>query len=407
MAEPVLHVGLYSGLVVKHDAISTSVRLKLEVLEAMAAAGHPIRTTVFTQGSNVQHPAIRRVDGVHGLFREPDFATVDVHIFEFGIRYDLFNATFLIPPDEPLLAVYHNITPPELAGSPDARRTQERSLIQKHNLGRADHIVCDSEFSRDDLLRFGIAPTRLSVHHLPPMIPTLPRDEQRRGIVELLFVGRFVAAKGVGDLVQAVARLADRGVDGFRLTMVGNRQFSSSACLQQIEELMSAPEIAERVRIILSPPDDEVAALYARSDALVIPSYHEGYCVPVVEAFASGCYVIAYDSTNLPYVTGGLGTLVPTGDVDGLARAIEDYVRRVSDARERGREVILAPAAGELTEAEWRAAVSGRGAQYSREAFDRELVRLVGWAGERRRRQDRMPYAPADTPALTEISKAS
>jgi hypothetical protein len=69
--------------------------------------------------------------------------------------------------------------------------------------------------------------------------------------------------------------------------------------------------------------------------------------------------------------------------------------------------VILAPAAGELTEAEWRAAVSRRAAQYSREAFDRELVRLVGWAGERRRRQDHMPYAPADTPALSEISKAS
>ena len=48
----------------------------------------------------------------------------------------------------------------------------------------------------------------------------------------------------------------------------------------------------------------------------VLPTRHEGFCVPIVEALAAGCKVIACDNSNTPAVTGGLASLVSLVNVD-------------------------------------------------------------------------------------------
>src|SRR5262249_32930755 len=66
-------------------------------------------------------------------------------------------------------------------------------------------------------------------------------------------------------------------------------------------------------------------------DALVMPSVHEGFCVPVIEAMACGCPVIASRSAALPETVGDAGLTFAPGDVDDLARQI----RRVLHATTR------------------------------------------------------------------------
>jgi glycosyltransferase involved in cell wall biosynthesis len=131
------------------------------------------------------------------------------------------------------------------------------------------------------------------------------------------------------------------------------------------------------VRYLGLVKDDVLAENYARADVLVIPSYHEGFCVPVVEAFASGAYVVAYDSSNLPNVVAGLGSLVPTGDVGALSTVLVDLARRFQAARERDEELILPAAGGEVSEAAWRVAVAHYVSTYSYEAFKGRFAELV------------------------------
>ena len=381
-----LHVALYSGIYVKADAISTSLHYKRQILRALSDAGAPLRVTVFTQGSDYAgEPGVCCVGTVPDLMLQPDFHAAGIHLFEFGIRYDLFNAVFLVPPEKPVLAVYHNVTPPELADSAEGRDALLHSLVQKHNLARADRVACDSPFNRDDLIATGIPADRLSVLSLPPAIDPLPRERRvEADTVELLFVGRMVPAKGISDLLRAVGLLRARGVHGVRLTLAGNTTFSSASCLQELREVVSSDATEVVVQVVPSPDSAMLSRLYAQCDALVMPSYHEGYCMPVVEAYAAGCYVIAYDSTNLPNVVGGLGTLVPTGDVEALADALAGYVDAVHAARRRGAELPalpLGPAA--MPAGEWQRAVAAHVARHSYAVYERDFLDLLAWAARR------------------------
>ena len=383
-----LRLALYSGICMRGDAISTSLRYKLETQRALAAAGVPLEANVFTHGSDFGDPAVIEVPGVHDVARQPEFHAAHAHLFEFGIHYDLFDTVHILPEDRPVVATYHNITPPELAHSWESRQVLGRSLVQKHNLFRADRVLCDSEFNRDDLLGFGIPAERLSVLHLPPAIVPPPHRERAGDTVELLFVGRFVPAKGVLDLVRAVTVASRGGTTGMRLTLAGNPVLSSPECMRDLEELVRLGELDGVVRVVPFPDQEQLASLYAGSDALVIPSYHEGYCMPVVEALSAQCHVIAYDAGNLPYIIDGLGTLVRTGNVEALARAIADFVARSQAARRDGTAMMVPTRSGPLTEEEWRHRVAAHLDRHSTRAFRDGMVETLRWIAERTGHRD-------------------
>ena len=374
-----LRVALYSGIVVRADAISGSVRTKLQIIRGLAGAGEPVSATVFTQACDTAEPEVVQVRSVGDLISDARFRGADVHVFEFGIHYELFNAVFLVPPEQAVIAVYHNITPPSLVEE-DQRPAIERSLTQKNNLFRADRIACVSEYDRDDLVAFGIPPERLTVLHLPPAVIAPARAGGSSDTVEFLCVGRLVPAKGVLDLARAVVALRRRGEGGFRVTVAGNQTFSSPACLAEIERLTRDNSLEGYLRVILSPDDGRLGALYAESDALVVPSHHEGYCLPVIEALAAGCYVIAYDATNLPHITAGLGTLVPPGDVEGLADAMSGFIAESVRARHQGEAPRLPLGAAALAGAAWQKAVAEHLRGYSADAYRRGFVELLEWA---------------------------
>jgi glycosyltransferase involved in cell wall biosynthesis len=340
-----------------------------------------VTATVFTHYSDYRDPRVHVVGSVLDALKSPDFSLADVHIFEFGIAYGLFDAVFLLRDRAVTVAVYHNVTPLELVEDPTSRPAIERSLIQKHNLDRFHLVSCISEFNRDDLVSFGMPRNRISVLHLPPALQ-LPRcGYRRRGLshdtpVELLFVGRFVRAKGIPDLLDAIDRLNMRGVDGFRVTCAGNPKWSSHEIVSVLRDCQAQPRLRERIRIVESPDEQRLADLYRDADALVLPSYHEGYSVPVVEALSAGCHVIAYDAGNLPTVMGGLGVEVSTGDVDGLADAMEDWIRRVRCSRSGG-QLRYPSAEGDLPEDDWRRRVRRHLADYSESSYERGFLELL------------------------------
>ena len=80
--------------------------------------------------------------------------------------------------------------------------------------------------------------------------------------------------------------------------------------------------LAAAVRFAGHASDATVASAYAEADVLVVTSEHEGFCVPVVEAMASGLPVVAFDQGAVPEVLGGAGSLVSDKDPYALAASI-------------------------------------------------------------------------------------
>jgi len=376
-------VALYNGVFVRHDAISDSLRHKLEILTALADAGVPVAPVVFTHHSDSSDPVVFPGRGLFDVVTSPAFWGADLHWYEFGIAYDLFNTVFARPPGRPALGIYHNVTPLDLVTDPKSRKAVERSMLQRNNFALFEHVACVSVLNRDDLADLGIPADRLSVLHLPPAVPPggpprlLQEQRDEREPVRLLFVGRFVRSKGLVDLVEAAARLLQRGVDRFELTLVGSPEFADPPTRDELHRLRQHHGLSQHVTLAGRVEHDELAALYRGADAVVLPSYHEGYCVPVIEAMGQGCYVIASSAGNLPVIVGGLGTLFTAGDVASLADALEGFVAETLAARAQRQPALMATASGPLPETQWRQRVTAHVAGYSLAAYRRGVLDLL------------------------------
>ena len=113
------------------------------------------------------------------------------------------------------------------------------------------------------------------------------------------------------------------------LTIVGQHGASQEEdIVDRIMALIDRLGADGPLRLLSGLTNDELGAVYRSAHALVLPSYHEGYCVPVVEAMWAA-FPITYDAGNLPRVSGGLGGLIPTGDVVQLEHALIEFVTKV------------------------------------------------------------------------------
>lgn len=132
------------------------------------------------------------------------------------------------------------------------------------------------------------------------------------------FVGRFVAEKGVGLLLDAMAQLDER----FGLVMVGDGP-EASAYERRIDEL----GLRNRVRMMPPQTASALAECYRAMDLLVLPSiptstWKEQYGRVLVEARCCGVRVAGSDSGAIPGVVGDPDMLFPVGDSQALARVI-------------------------------------------------------------------------------------
>ena len=369
-----LQVALCSGVFVEHDGISASLGGRLELLQRLRAGGAPVRTNVYCRGSNIADPNVAVVDGVASLLLEPGFLRADVVCFELGIYYDLFDAIFALPDNAARIGVYHNITPVELV-PPEHLEDMQRSIRQRSNLARAHHIICISEYNRRDLLDIGIPPESTSVVPLPvpprlaeAQLPRAPRNPDLP--IELLYVGRLVRAKGVLDLLDAALRLRGGNAPDFRLTMVFNESFSDAALVADLRRRMQREQLDRWLTLEPDASDARLSELYRQADCFVIPSYHEGFCVPVIEALTAYCPVIASDAGNLPFILDGLGALFPVGNVDELAAALRRTLVERADAAREARIAMVDTMRGKLRHHVWTDAVDRHLRGFSRARFE-------------------------------------
>ena len=145
-----LRVALSNGIVLERDAVSMSFLWKLRLLQRLRDEGLPFHVTGYTQSTEYDDPDIRIYRHVGTLVRDPSFNAADVHVFEFAMWYELFDALLLVDP--PSLVIDHNTTPPELVDDPVVKEACARASLVRHNLHLANRIVTVGEFTRDQLV---------------------------------------------------------------------------------------------------------------------------------------------------------------------------------------------------------------------------------------------------------------
>lgn len=365
-------VALINSIIARNDAVSAAVRDTYRIL----ASDPALRVAVFTCRNDFPDVPCHIVNDTAELLLHPDYLDADLIIWHAGAYYELFNAALIGNGKARQLVRYHNTTPKQFLPEsfwPDV----ERALHQRHHLRYVDEVWNDSVVNAEEAQAVGVAKDRSRVIPFPVDAPTLSTlATKERSPSDILFVGRFVESKGVSDLIEALARLP-RGRAPWRLTLAGNMEYSDPSYVDKLRDQIAACDLSQNVAWLGTVNDATLEELYRRAHILAIPSYHEGFCKPVIEGLRAGCIPVGYASYNLPYIANKLGRMVPTGDVEALTSALDEVMKALPDALAEPEEPCLPLDRGMLSVAEFDRASRDYVQRFTRAQVSSEMLSRV------------------------------
>ena len=227
-----------------------------------------------------------------------------------------FNAPFFGP--LPMVVTVHDLILHRYPGNASwTKRAAYRVLVHRA-LRRARSIIAVSTWTKSDLaLNYGqpdgkkttVVGEGINESYAPQPLERIAETRRRYGLERpfFLYVGNCKQHKNVEMLLDAFS-LARPDAD--LLLVSGGPE-------------ARALRLPPNVRLLEGVPDEDLPLLYGAARCFVTASLEEGYCLPVAEALACGCPVIATNRSAIPEILSGNGLLVEP-DVDAYAAALLD-----------------------------------------------------------------------------------
>jgi glycosyltransferase involved in cell wall biosynthesis len=303
------------------DAIGHEV---LGIQRVLRAAGY--ESEIFVETADYRLEPLTRDYRELVDFSHPD--SLLLHHFSLGSKA---SRTAYALPDRMAL-IYHNITPPEYFVGVHrtlARQTfRGRRELQAY-ADRCDLALGDSEFNRQDLEALGFPRTAVL-----PVVPDFSHlDREPNWLVardfddewtNIIFVGRVIANKKIEDLICWFHAYHTIFNPRSRLLLVG-AQSGFERYLASLHQLVGRLG-ASHVHFVGHVSDEELVAFYETADLFLCASEHEGFCVPIVEAFYKQVPVLAYAATAVPSTMDGAGVLFEDRDPIHVATLMDEVI---------------------------------------------------------------------------------
>lgn len=214
---------------------------------------------------------------------------------------------------------------------------QPAALSLPEKIARARFVVAISEFGRSQVFRWCPHDQWSKVHVVRCTVdrsffdtPLEPLPDEPR----LVCVGRLGPEKGQQRLVEACARLRERGV-GFELVLVGGGAFT-----ERTRALIDRLGLGDRVTVTGWVDGGRVREQINRARLMVMPTFAEGLPVVFMEALALGRPVVSTYVAGIPelVVPGETGWLIPAGSTEAIVEVLEEALSTpVAQLAEMGR----------------------------------------------------------------------
>lgn len=256
---------------------------------------------------------------------------------------------------------YHGVTPSSL-WELDCPPSVREGARQVGLVWCADAALVHSAFAQAELCDATEFP-QAHVHRLGYPVelaafrPGTPRRDLRATLRTgparlLLFVGRLAPNKRPWLLVEALARLRSR-TPPVHAVLLGTATDRYAVVAERCRRLARDRGVADRLHLLGQVPNRQLLDAYRSADVLVMPSLHEGFCLPVIEAFACGLPVVAARAGALPETCGLAGSLFDPEDVADLVRHLEAILDESESAQAARRQTAQTQAAA-CTATRWR-----------------------------------------------------
>ncbi|CAN5598354.1 glycosyltransferase family 4 protein [soil metagenome] len=303
------------------DAIGHEV---LGIHRVLRAAGYESNIFVETADPRLEELTIDYREMVGAISAE------DVIIHHFSIGSRASRTAYALPGR--MVLVYHNITPPEyfIGVHKDLVKLCFRGRRElTAYVARCSLALGDSEYNRQELVQLGfpttgVLPVVPDFDHLdvsPDARLAAAFDDEWTNV---MFVGRVIPNKKLEDVIRAFHMYRTRFNPRSRLLLVGSYGGFEKylAMLHALVARLGTPD----VHVLGHVSNEELTALYDVADLFLCASEHEGFCVPLIEAFYKRVPVLAYAATAVPATMDGGGVLFSTKDPLEVARVMDAIV---------------------------------------------------------------------------------
>jgi glycosyltransferase involved in cell wall biosynthesis len=258
---------------------------------------------------------------------------------------DILHVQYTAPPLAPCdtVVMIHDLSFEHLPETFKRRSWMQMRLTVRRTARSASHVVTDSEYSRQDILRtYCLPPERVTTTPLAASSSFKPTDDRRvleKYLIEgdyILAVGSIQPRKNIARLIRAYTLMLSQHHGRVpKLVIVGKNAWL-------FKETIRAAAVSNANQNILFTgyvPDSDLAALYTGALCFVYPSFFEGFGIPLLEAMRCGTPTITSDRTCFPEVVGDASLMIDPFDeqsiADGLWRMISDAALR-EQLRTRG-----------------------------------------------------------------------
>ena len=212
---------------------------------------------------------------------------------------------------------------------------EERERLYRSSADRASHIICISEFTRQDVHRqYGIPLEKMSTVWIVPsrnVWDALSRDRREAILARmeistpfLFFPAHCWPHKNHARLVDAFSRALARMPKDLKVVLTGRAFPGDHPAAMLIRER----GLQDRVVHLGYRSPLEIRALFQGCRALVFPSLFEGYGMPVAEAIIAGKPVLCSNATSLPEIAGAAALTFDPMDVDAISDALAAVATR-------------------------------------------------------------------------------
>ncbi|KKQ18399.1 MAG: Glycosyl transferase group 1 [Berkelbacteria bacterium GW2011_GWA1_36_9] len=201
--------------------------------------------------------------------------------------------------------------------------------LQKLALKNVDAVICDSQTSKQDVInKLSLPEDKIHVVYLAPSEKFRPTtDKKVLSVVAkkyklsgkfALYVGDVNWNKNLQNLIESIK------IAKVNLVMVGKALADKSLLQTQVlNKLIKKLNLSEKIVKTGYVPDEDLVAIYNLADLTLLPSYYEGFGLPVLESMACGTSVVCSENSSLSEIAGPHAVFCNTDNPVDIARKIK------------------------------------------------------------------------------------
>jgi glycosyltransferase involved in cell wall biosynthesis len=242
----------------------------------------------------------------------------------------LFIPSYTIPQIHPpkTVVTIHGL---EYKYCPECYSVKERLFLELNTLLSikwSSKIIVPSESTKKDLIKFyGVESGKVKVvYHGVSSIkyPALSIKQDFKKSFSILFIGRLEKRKNLVNLIKAFellrrrhSRMSPAG-QSCKLILAGKKGFGFEEIKKAIQESQFNKDIILKNYIL----EEEKNELYKNAGLFILPSFYEGFGLPILEAMSYGVPVVCSNASSLPEVAGNAALLINPNNIQEIADAM-------------------------------------------------------------------------------------